>query len=205
MKDRTNMAIYYAVIVSLGGFVFGFDAAVISGVVGPVSSEFGLTPIEAGFVVAAPTLSAAIGTLMIGPLSDALGRKKVLMCIAIVYLLSALGSALSTSYTMLLASRALGGFAFTSLVIAPMYIAEIAPAKLRGKLVSVNQLNIVVGLSAAYFTNYFLITQSSSTAAWVSAWGIDTNTWRWMLGLETIPCTHLFPLVYGSSPTVRDG
>ena len=79
MKDRTNMAIYYAVIVSLGGFVFGFDAAVISGVVGPVSSEFGLTPIEAGFVVAAPTLSAAIGTLMIGPLSDALGRKKVLM------------------------------------------------------------------------------------------------------------------------------
>jgi len=192
MKDRTNMAIYYAVIVSLGGFVFGFDAAVISGVVGPVSSEFGLTPIEAGFVVAAPTLSAAIGTLMIGPLSDALGRKKVLMCIAIVYLLSALGSALSTSYTMLLASRALGGFAFTSLVIAPMYIAEIAPAKLRGKLVSVNQLNIVVGLSAAYFTNYFLITQSSSTAAWVSAWGIDTNTWRWMLGLETIPALIFF-------------
>ena len=133
MEYRPYYAIYCAIIVSLGGFVFGFDASVISGVVGPVTIEFGLTPIQAGFVVAAPTLSSAIGTLLIGPLSDAFGRKKILMFIALVYLVSAVLSALSTSYIMLLAARALGGFAFTSLIIAPMYIAEIAPAQRRGK------------------------------------------------------------------------
>ncbi|MDA7816168.1 MFS transporter, partial [Porticoccaceae bacterium] len=181
MEYRSYYAIYCAIIVSLGGFVFGFDASVISGVVGPVTVEFGLTPIQAGFVVAAPTLSSAIGTLLIGPLSDALGRKKILMFIAFLYLVSAVGSAMSTSYVMLLAARALGGFAFTSLIIAPMYIAEIAPAQRRGKLVSVNQLNIVVGLSAAYFANYYILGLSSSGAEWVSAWGLDQQAWRWML------------------------
>ena len=149
MGHQTYYALYCAVIVSLGGFVFGFDAAVISGVVGAVSVEFDLTPIQSGFVVAAPTLSGVFGTLVIGPLSDALGRKKVLILIAFLYLLSAVASAFASSYMMLVVARAIGGLAFTSLMIAPMYIAEIAPAKLRGKLVSINQLNIVVGLSAA--------------------------------------------------------
>lgn len=187
MEYRTYYALYCAVIVSLGGFVFGFDAAVISGVVGAVTVEFDLTPIQSGFVVAAPTLSGVFGTLVIGPLSDALGRKKVLILIASLYLLSALASAFASSYMMLVVARAIGGLAFTSLMIAPMYIAEIAPAKLRGKLVSINQLNIVVGLSAAYFANYFIIQASSSGADWVAAWGLDAHTWRWMLGVEIVP------------------
>jgi sugar porter (SP) family MFS transporter len=187
MGHQTYYALYCAVIVSLGGFVFGFDAAVISGVVGAVSVEFDLTPIQSGFVVAAPTLSGVFGTLVIGPLSDALGRKKVLILIAFLYLLSAVASAFASSYMMLVVARAIGGLAFTSLMIAPMYIAEIAPAKLRGKLVSINQLNIVVGLSAAYFANYFILQASSSGADWVAAWGLDANTWRWMLGVEIVP------------------
>jgi sugar porter (SP) family MFS transporter len=187
MEYRTYYALYCAVIVSLGGFVFGFDAAVISGVVGAVTVEFDLTPIQSGFVVAAPTLSGVFGTLVIGPLSDALGRKKVLILIASLYLLSAVASAFASSYMMLVVARAIGGLAFTSLMIAPMYIAEIAPAKLRGKLVSINQLNIVVGLSAAYFANYFIIQASSSGADWVAAWGLDAHTWRWMLGVEIVP------------------
>jgi sugar porter (SP) family MFS transporter len=192
MKTTTNNAVLYAFIVSLGGFVFGFDAAVISGVVGAVSVEFALTPIQSGWVVAAPTLSSAMATLIIGPLSDALGRKKVLMLIAFTYVLSAVASALASSYIMLLAARALGGLAFTSLIIAPMYIAEIAPAKLRGKLVSVNQLNIVIGLSAAYFANYFIVTLSTSGAEWVSQWGLEEQAWRWMLGVEIVPALILF-------------
>lgn len=192
MKQTSNSATFYAFIVSLGGFVFGFDASVISGVVGSVTIEFDLSPIQSGFVVAAPTLSSAIATLMIGPLSDALGRKRVLILIAFTYLLSAVASALATSYAMLLAARALGGLAFTSLIIAPIYIAEIAPAKLRGKLVSVNQLNIVIGLSAAYFANYFILNLSTSGAEWVSAWGLDQHTWRWMLGFEIIPAVLFF-------------
>ncbi|MDA8652576.1 MFS transporter, partial [Porticoccaceae bacterium] len=188
MQDRINYVLYYAIIVSLGGFVFGFDAAVISGVVGFVTTEFDLTPIQAGFVVAAPTLSGVFGTLVIGPLSDALGRKKVLLIIAFLYLLSAVASAFATSYMMLVVARAIGGLAFTSLMIAPMYIAEIAPARLRGKLVSINQLNIVVGLSAAYFANYYLLNLSESSTQWVT----DTNTWRWMLGIEIVPAVLFF-------------
>jgi sugar porter (SP) family MFS transporter len=192
MEHRTYYALYCAVIVSLGGFVFGFDAAVISGVVGAVSAEFDLTPIQSGFVVAAPTLSGVFGTLVIGPLSDALGRKKVLILIAFLYLLSAVASAFATSYMMLVVARAIGGLAFTSLMIAPMYIAEIAPARLRGKLVSINQLNIVIGLSAAYFANYFIINASTSGTDWVAAWGMDVHTWRWMLGVEILPATIFF-------------
>jgi len=192
MQDRINYVLYYAIIVSLGGFVFGFDAAVISGVVGFVTTEFDLTPIQAGFVVAAPTLSGVFGTLVIGPLSDALGRKKVLLIIAFLYLLSAVASAFATSYMMLVVARAIGGLAFTSLMIAPMYIAEIAPAQLRGKLVSINQLNIVIGLSAAYFTNYYLLNVSQSGAHWVTDLGLDMNSWRWMLGIEIVPAALFF-------------
>ena len=192
MDHRISYALYCAVIVSLGGFVFGFDAAVISGVVGAVTVEFNLTPIQSGFVVAAPTLSGVFGTLVIGPLSDALGRKKVLILIAFLYLLSAVASAFATSYMMLVTARAIGGLAFTSLMIAPMYIAEIAPARLRGKLVSINQLNIVVGLSAAYFANYFILKASTSGADWVTGWGVDVNTWRWMLGVEIVPALIFF-------------
>ena len=192
MEHRTYYALYCAVVVSLGGFVFGFDAAVISGVVGFVTVEFDLTPIQSGFVVAAPTLSGVFGTLVIGPLSDAFGRKKILFLIAFLYLLSAIASAFASSYMMLVAARAMGGLAFTSLIIAPMYIAEIAPAKLRGQLVSINQLNIVVGLSAAYFANYFILNASVSGTDWVAAWGIDTHTWRWMLGVEIVPAVVFF-------------
>ena len=109
MENRTLYALYCATVVSLGGFVFGFDASVISGVVGFVSVEFDLTPIQSGFVVAAPTLSGVFGTMVIGPLSDALGRKKVLLVIAFLYLLSALASAFASSYMMLVTARAIGG------------------------------------------------------------------------------------------------
>ena len=203
MDYRPHYSLYCAIIVSLGGFVFGFDASVISGVIGAVSTEFNLTPIESGFVVAAPTLSALVGTTIIGPLSDALGRKKVLIIIAFLYVLSALASAFATSYFMLVAARALGGFAFASLVIAPLYIGEISPAQSRGKRVSLNQLNIVVGLSVAYFTNYFILHVSTSGANWVSTLGIDMHTWRWMLGLEIVPALVFFLALFSISDSPR--
>jgi MFS family permease len=176
----------------MGGFVFGFDASVISGVIGFVSSEFNLTPIQAGFVVAAPTLSGLFGTMIVGPLSDIIGRKKILLCIAFLYLLSALASAFATSYEMLVSARAIGGLAFTSLMIAPLYIGEISPATKRGKRVSINQLNIVIGLSAAYFTNYAILQLSDSDAAW-----------RWMLGLEIIPALIFFLALFTIPDTPR--
>lgn len=182
----------YAAIVSLGGFVFGFDASVISGVVGFVSGEFGLSAFQQGWVVSAPTLGAAIAALAAGPISDQIGRKKVLQIIAFLYVVSAIASALAPNYQMLVFARFLGGLAFASLMIAPMYIAEIAPAEYRGKMVSMNQLNIMIGFSAAYFGNYLFLQASESSVGWITALGINTYTWRWMLGIETLPAGIYF-------------
>jgi sugar porter (SP) family MFS transporter len=178
---------FVAIAVSLGGFVFGFDAAVISGVVGAVSREYQLDVWQEGLVVSAPTLAAIVASLTIVPLSDLTGRKRMLLIVAVLYVVSAVLAAVANGFVMLVVARAVGGLAFGSLMITPIYIAEIAPAKSRGMLVSINQLNIVLGLSAAYFSNYLLMLLASSHAEWVSAFQIDTQTWRWMLGIEILP------------------
>ena len=134
--------------------------------------------------------------LMAGPLSDRYGRKKILTFVGLFYAISALGSALAPNYTILVIARMLGGLAVGgALILAPMYIAEIVPAEKRGRMVSINQLNIVLGFSAAYFANYFILQASQSDASWVQQVMLDTHTWRWMLGLELIPALAFFLLV----------
>lgn len=191
-----SKSVYFAIVVALGGFVFGFDASVISGVIGFVTTEFKLGELEQGFVVSSPTLGALFGSLFAGFFADMFGRKKVLLTIAFLYLISAIFSSLATSYEMLVTARIVGGIAFASLVVAPIYIAEISPANIRGKMISINQLNIVIGLSFAYFANYYLLQVSGSSAAWVSALGIEDNVWRWMLGLEIVPAMAFFLLLF---------
>lgn len=190
--SKLSSSLYIALIVSFGGFVFGFDASVISGVVSFVSVEFNLTDWQQGFVVSSPTLGAVIASSIAGTVSDKVGRKKVLLVIAFLYLASAIFSTLATSYEMLVTARFLGGMAFASLILAPVYIAEISPAKQRGRMISINQFNIVIGLSAAYFTNYYLINLMQSDAAWVVSLNLQENIWRWMLGLEILPALLFF-------------
>lgn len=198
----TNKAAYYAAMVSLGGFLFGFDASVISGVVSFIVPEFGLDDLEVGLVVGAPTLAGIISGITAGPISDYVGRKKVLITLGALYTVSAVLSAFAPNYETLVFARFLGGFAFASLGIAPMYIAEIAPSERRGFMVSFNQFNIVIGFSIAYFANYFILLASQSNAAWVTALGIDRYTWRWMLGLEAIPAALwlIFLFIVPESP-----
>ena len=191
-----NRILWYTLIVSMGGFIFGFDASVISGAVGLISTEFSLNPIQQGFVVAAPTLGGIIATLSAGYLADRIGRRTTLMIIAMLYLTSAILSAIAPTYSALVTARFIGGLAFCSLMIAPMYIAEISPAKARGKMVSINQLNIVIGFSAAYFANYLLLHLSQTGGEWTGLLSIDENTWRWMLGLEIIPAAIYFILLF---------
>ncbi|MFQ3207209.1 MAG: sugar porter (SP) family MFS transporter [Glaciecola sp.] len=191
-----SKSVYFAIVVALGGFVFGFDASVISGVVGFVTTEFKLTDWQQGFVVSSPTLGALFGSLFAGFFADMFGRKKVIIAIAFLYVVSAIFSALAVSYSMLVTARIIGGIAFASLVVAPIYIAEISPAKIRGKMISINQLNIVIGLSFAYFANYYLLQLSDSPVAWVSALGIEDNVWRWMLGLEIVPAFIFLVLLF---------
>lgn len=187
MSNHEWRVIKVALGVCLGGFLFGFDASVISGVIGFVSGKFDLSDAEIGLLVGAPTIGGLLGGLLSGVIADAIGRKRVLVALACIYLLSACLSALAPSFDTLVAARALGGLAFASLSIAPMYIAEISPEQRRGFFVSFNQFAIVIGFSAAYFANYALVTASQSGAEWVTLISLDTQTWRWMLGVEILP------------------
>ena len=184
---KFNPVVLYTIIVSLGGFIFGFDASVISGTIGQITAEFGLDAVQQGLVVASPTLGGIAATITAGYISDTIGRKHTLIGIALLYLVSAIFSAMAPTYDTLIVARFIGGLAFCSLMIAPIYIAEICPPQSRGKMVSINQLNIVVGISAAYFSNYTILQMSQSGSPLAEQLGIAQNTWRWMLGMEIVP------------------
>lgn len=196
MNPKNRRAFQYAFIVSLGGFIFGLDAALISGTVRFITTEFQLSDLRIGAVVSAPGFGVLFALLGAGYMSDHYGRKKTLQLIAFLYLFSAIFSALAPNFITLVAGRFIGGLAFTSLSLASMYIGEIAPSEMRGKLVSMNQMNIVVGLSAAYFINYLILQISGSGAAWVTTLGIDQYTWRWMLGAEIVPAAFWLGLLF---------
>jgi len=182
-----------ALIVALGGFLMGFDASVISGVVGFIEVEFDLTNLQLGWAVSSLTLSSTLAMMVSGPLSNRIGRRSVLYWAAILYAISAIASALAPSYLFLVIARMIGGLGVgTSLIIAPMYIAEISPPNLRGRMVSFNQLNIVIGITVAFFTNYIILELGDSTAAWAENLKFGAYNWRWMLGLETLPAILYF-------------
>lgn len=189
-------AFRYAFFVALGGFIFGLDAALISGTVRFVTVEFGLSDLEVGAVVSAPGFGVIFALLVTGHIAERIGRKKTLLIIAALYLVSAVASAMAPNFPLLVAARFLGGLAFTSLSLASMYIGEIAPAQMRGKLVAMNQINIVVGLSAAYFANNAILQASNSGAPWVESIGIADYTWRWMLGIEIVPAAIWLLLLF---------
>ena len=171
----------------------GFDASVISGVVKFIELQFDLSKIELGWAVSSLTLTATLAMMIAGPLSDRIGRRKVLFLAAILYAVSAIASALAPTFAVLVIARMIGGLGVgASLIIAPMYIAEIAPPKVRGRMVSFNQLNIVLGISAAFFTNYLILQLGQSDAGWTRSLMFDEYNWRWMLGLETLPAVLYF-------------
>lgn len=169
---------------ALGGFLMGFDASVISGVVGFIEDEFRLNELQLGWAVASLTLTSTLAMLGAGPLSNRIGRVGVLRAAALLFLFSAFGCAVAPGYSWLVLARMVGGFAVgAALIVAPMYIAEVAPAAIRGRLVSLNQLNIVIGISAAFFSNYLLLQWSGSDFPLIR----PEHLWRWMLGVESLP------------------
>ena len=166
----------WAVTVALGGFVFGFDTAVISGATSIIREEWALSNLALGQMVAAALYGTIIGAVFGGLPADKYGRKKTLIGIAVLFLLSAIGSALAQDVFSLAAARFIGGVGVgASSVVAPLYITEVAPAKHRGRLVAMFQMNLVVGILAAYFSNFI-----------VDALGFATS-WRLMLGVEILP------------------
>ncbi len=193
MTKQTRYTIRVALIVALGGFLMGFDASVISGVVGFIGPEFDLTKIQIGWAVASLTLTATLAMMVSGPLSDRFGRRPVLMVAALLFTISAFASAMAPDYLTLVLARMLGGLGVgAALIIAPMYIAEIAPADVRGRMVSFNQLNIVIGISVAYFSNYLILSLGQSDLAWAQSLRLGDWNWRWMLGIEALPAIVYF-------------
>lgn len=175
----------------------GFDASVISGVNKFIEQEFELSKIELGWAVSSLTLSATIAMLLSGPLSDRFGRRTILKYAAALYTISALASAFAPNFIFLVIARMLGGFGVgASLIIAPVFIAEISPAQIRGRMVSFNQLNIVLGISAAFFTNYLILQLGKSSADWTQSFMFDAHNWRYMLGVEAIPAILYFIGLY---------
>ena len=184
-----------ALTVALGGFVWGFDATVISGAVPFIQRYFNLGGDRGdwllGLAVSCLGWGVLGGTAVAGFFSDRFGRKKVLITTAVFFTGSALLSALTTNFALFVFSRIVGGLAVGgAILIAPVYIAEISPPKLRGSLVSLNQLMIVLGISASFFSNYFLL-------------NVGPNNWRWMLGMDAVPAALYFFLLFAVPESPR--
>lgn len=168
--------LFYSIVVALGGFLFGFDTAVISGAEQAIQVFWTLSEVEHGFTVSIALIGTVFGALFGGIPSDKFGRKPTLLAIGILYFVSALGSGLAEDWILFLCYRFIGGLGVgASSVVAPMYISEIAPARSRGGLVALFQFNIVFGILIAFLSNYAIAQLEIA------------NDWRWMLGIESLP------------------
>jgi len=197
MTKEKRITIKIALIVAMGGFLMGFDASVISGVIKFIEPEFELTKLELGWAVSSLTVTATLAMMMAGPLSDKFGRKRLLKYTAIIFAISAVGSALAPNFIFFVIARMIGGFGVgASLILAPIYIAEISPAKIRGQMVSFNQLNIVLGISVAFFTNFLILKLGQSDVSWAQSLKLNEWNWRWMLGLEILPAIFYYVALF---------
>ena len=185
MKSKPTL-ILSAVVAALGGFLFGFDTAVISGTTNWLEDYFGLTNATLGFTVASAIIGTIAGAIVVGRPSDRYGRRKILFVLALLYLGSAIGSAMAENWYMFLIYRFIGGIGVGgSSVVAPIYIAEISPARKRGRMVAVVQFNVVTGMLIAYMSNYL-----------ISTLNLGDVEWRWMFGVEAIPAFLYFVLLF---------
>ena len=177
--------IFISSVAAIGGFLFGFDSGVINGTVTALGNAFNAGDIATGFNVASVLLGCALGALLAGPLSDRFGRKPVMLITAVIFAVSAFGSGIAASSTEFIFYRLLGGLGIgAASVLAPAYIAEVAPPALRGRLATLQQLAIVLGLFAAFLSNYLIaVTAGGAEAVFL----LDLPAWRWMFWVELIP------------------
>ena len=174
------------IVAALGGLLFGFDTAVIAGTTAGLTKTFSLTPASLGLTVAIALAGTVVGSLLAGIPGDRIGRRDSLRLMAILYLISALGCAFAWDWYSLVFFRFIGGLGIGgSSVLGPMYIAEIAPAKWRGRLVGIFQFNVVAGILVAYLSNY-LVGQAN----------LGEQDWRWMLGISGVPALFFFVMLF---------
>ena len=201
MKENKNLAFIWWITItaSLGGLLFGYDTAVISGTLSMVRSQFALNAAMEGWYVSSALVGCVVGVSYAGWLSDKYGRKKVLLMAAVLFTVSALGCALVSSFSTLAIYRLLGGMGVgIASMLSPMYISEISPPAIRGRLVAVYQLAITVGILLSYLINAWLLEQSAGPVLFDSnklTLAFKTEVWRGMLGMEAVPATLFFMLL----------
>ena len=202
MKSTINFGylIFLSVVAALGGFLFGYDTAVISGTIAQVTQLFQLDALQQGWYVGCALVGSIVGVLFAGILSDKLGRKLTMVISAVLFSTSALGCALSADFAQLVVYRIIGGVGIGVVsIVSPLYISELAVAQYRGRLVSLYQLAVTVGFLGAYLVNYQLLAWAESgtqlSVDWLNKIFI-TEVWRGMLGMETLPALLFFIIIF---------
>ena len=202
MKSTINFSylIFLSVVAALGGFLFGYDTAVISGTIAQVTQLFQLDALQQGWYVGCALVGSIVGVLFAGILSDMLGRKLTMVISAVLFSTSALGCALSADFAQLVVYRIIGGVGIGVVsIVSPLYISELAVAQYRGRLVSLYQLAVTVGFLGAYLVNYQLLAWAESgtqlSVDWLNKIFI-TEVWRGMLGMETLPAILFFIIIF---------
>jgi SP family sugar:H+ symporter-like MFS transporter len=177
-------------VATIGGFLFGFDSGVINGTVEGLQQAFHTDSAGTGFNVASVLLGSAAGAFAAGRLADVFGRRAILLLAALMFVLSALGAGAATGSAMFIVARIIGGFAVgAASVLSPAYISEVTPAATRGRLASLQQIMIIIGLTGAFLSNYVLAHVAGASTA--PFWG-GYEAWRWMFWMQTIPSTIFF-------------
>ncbi len=197
-KNTLGYVIFMAVVAAIGGILFGYDTAVISGTTAIVKAQFGLSDAGEGWYVGCALIGSICGVLVAGSLSDYLGRKLTMLISAALFSISAIGCAVCGSFDGLVAYRIIGGVGIGIVsIVSPIYISEVSPAKIRGTLVSLYQLAVTVGFLLAYLANWVIDAGGDLAVAgnlWTNMW--NAEMWRGMLGSETLPALLFFTIIF---------
>jgi len=197
-KNTLGYVIFMAVVAAIGGILFGYDTAVISGTTGIVKNQFRLTDMMEGWYVGCALIGSISGVLVAGTLSDYLGRKLTMLISAALFSISAIGCAVCGSFDGLVAYRIVGGVGIGVVsIVSPIYISEVSPARIRGTLVSLYQLAVTVGFLLAYMVNWMIDSHgdlSVTGSLWTNIW--NSEMWRGMLGSETLPALLFFFIIF---------
>jgi SP family xylose:H+ symportor-like MFS transporter len=189
-KHNTGYILRICGIAALGGILFGYDTAVISGAIEALKAYFDLSPAETGWAVSNVVIGCVVGAFGAGPLAGRYGRKKALVVAAFLFTVSAIGAALATTFTWFVIYRIIGGLAVgLAATVSPMYMSEVSPKDMRGRALSMQQFAIVFGQIVIFYVNFKIASYASE------AWLIEMG-WRWMIGSEVIPCLLFTALVF---------
>lgn len=198
-KRNSGYVLFMAVVAAIGGILFGYDTAVISGTISSVSGQFSLDTIQQGWYVGCALVGSIIGVLFAGTLSDSIGRKKTMLIAATLFCLSAIFCAASAGFVQLVCFRITGGMGIGIVsIVSPVYISEVSPADRRGTMVSLYQLAVTIGFLAAYIVNFW-IQDAAQSAQYSSGWWrhvMQDEMWRGMLGSMTVPAIMYFIVIF---------